>query len=61
MVSKVLVQVGDTVEVNETLCVIEAVKMETNIVAKKPGRVVTSRVAEGSDVKAGELLFVIEE
>ena len=61
LVSKVLVQVGDTVEVNETLCVIEAMKMETNIVAKTPGRVVTSRVAEGSDVKAGELLFVIEE
>lgn len=61
LVSKVLVQVGDTVRVNDTLCVIEAMKMETNIVAKKTGRVVTSRVSEGTDVKAGELLFVIEE
>ena len=42
------------------LAVIEAMKMETNILARKDGKVANVRVAFGQDVKAGELLFVIE-
>ena len=60
IVSKVLVEEGDTVKKNDVLAVIEAMKMETNILARKDGKVANVRVAFGQDVKAGELLFVIE-
>jgi acetyl-CoA/propionyl-CoA carboxylase biotin carboxyl carrier protein len=33
---KVLVAVGDTVEVGQTICVLEAMKMENNVNAEKP-------------------------
>ena len=34
---KVLVAVGDTVEVGQTVCVLEAMKMENNVNAEKAG------------------------
>ena len=60
MVSKVNVKVGDTVEVNQSLLVIEAMKMETSVVARMAGKVKAVNVKEGSSVKAGELLITLE-
>ena len=54
------VQVGDEVEANQTLAVIEAMKMETAITARTAGTVKTVRVKEGQPVKAKELLMVLE-
>ena len=58
-VSKVQVKKGDTVEVNQPLFTIEAMKMETSVVALVPGVVEEVLVKEGQVVKAGELLAVL--
>ncbi len=60
MVSKVNVKPGDTVEENQVLAIIEAMKMETSITAPKAGKITEVRVDPGQSVKAKELLFVIE-
>lgn len=61
MVSKVNVKAGELVKKNQTLLVIEAMKMETSIVAKQDGIVAEVCVEKGKEVKAGERLFFIEE
>ena len=60
MVSRVLVHEGDMVEENQVLLVIEAMKMETSVVARMAGRVDKLLVKENTSVKAGELLAVIK-
>lgn len=59
-VSKVNVKVGDVVEVNQVLAVIEAMKMETSVVAPIAGKVKEVLVNPGQSVKSGELLIIIE-
>lgn len=59
-VSKILVKKGQSVEENEGLIVIEAMKMETKIVARTKGTVSEILVKEGSQVKAGELLMKLQ-
>ncbi len=59
MVSKVSVKPGDTVEENQVLAVIEAMKMETSVVARMSGVVEQVFITVGSSVKAGELLMTI--
>ena len=54
------VKVGDTVEKNQTLLTIEAMKMETNVVARMAGTVEQVLIKEGGSVKAGELLITIK-
>ncbi|MDF2473526.1 MAG: pyc [Anaerocolumna sp.] len=56
-VLKVLVKEGDVVKEGQSLVVIEAMKMETNITAALPGKVHKVTVTEGMQVKAGELLI----
>lgn len=60
MVSRVDVKKGDKVEANQTLAVIEAMKMETSIVAKVAGVVEEVRIKKGDNVRAGELLITIK-
>ena len=60
MVSKVSVKPGDTVEENQVLAVIEAMKMETSVVARMAGVVDQVFITDGSSVKAGELLMTIK-
>ena len=57
---KVAVKPGDTVKRNDVLVVIEAMKMETSIVARMDGTVDEIFVKEGQSVKAGELLLTIK-
>ncbi|MPM16380.1 4-hydroxy-2-oxovalerate aldolase [bioreactor metagenome] len=59
MVSKVMVKPGDKVERNQVLAVVEAMKMETSVVARMDGAVEKVLIREGSKVKAGELLITI--
>lgn len=59
-VSKIAVKVGDTVEKNQTLVTIEAMKMETAITARMSGVVENILVAEGDTVKGGQLLLTIK-
>jgi acetyl-CoA/propionyl-CoA carboxylase biotin carboxyl carrier protein len=56
---KMLVSVGDAVEVGQPVCVLEAMKMENNIVAEKAGTVAEIRVKPGDTVGAGDVVAVI--
>ena len=53
---KVLVKEGEKVEANQPIAVIEAMKMETNILAAVAGTVERIYVSEGQQVKAGEMV-----
>ena len=59
-VSKVNVKVGDTVEENQVLAVVEAMKMETSITARMAGEVEEVLVEAGDTVKAGQLLIKLK-
>jgi len=56
---KVLVAAGDAVEVGQTICVLEAMKMENAINADKTGTVQEIRVAAGDLVGGGDIVAVI--
>jgi acetyl-CoA/propionyl-CoA carboxylase biotin carboxyl carrier protein len=57
---KVLVAEGDLVEIDQTLCVLEAMKMENPIGADRAGMVKQLRVAVGDSLGAGDVVAVIE-
>jgi acetyl-CoA/propionyl-CoA carboxylase biotin carboxyl carrier protein len=57
---KVLVSVGDVVEVGQTICLLEAMKMENAVAAEKDGVVKEVRVSAGDSVGAGDVVAVIE-
>jgi acetyl-CoA/propionyl-CoA carboxylase biotin carboxyl carrier protein len=57
---KVLVKVGDVVEVGQALCVLEAMKMENHINAETAGTVREMRVKPGDTVGAGDVVAIIE-
>jgi len=57
---RVLVAVGDQVEVGQAVCVLEAMKMENNIAAEKAGTVKEVRVEPGQTVGGGDVVVVIE-
>lgn len=54
---KVYVKEGDTVKTGQSLILVEAMKMETNIVAKEDGIIEEIFTAQGQTVKSGELLI----
>lgn len=53
------VEVGQTVSVGDTLCIIEAMKMLNQIEADKAGKVSAKLVDNGQPVEYGQSLFVI--
>ena len=53
---RVLVAVGDTVESGQTICILEAMKMENAIAADKDGTVKELRVSEGASVGGGDVV-----
>ena len=57
---KVLVAAGDAVEEGQTVCVLEAMKMENNIAADRSGTVKEVKVAAGQSVGSGDVVVVIE-
>lgn len=59
-VSKILKAVGDTLEKGEVLLVLEAMKMENEVVAPSAGRLKTLHVSVGENVTPGQKLFEIE-
>jgi biotin carboxyl carrier protein len=58
-VVRVLVQVGDAVEVKQGLFVVEAMKMQNEVRSPKSGKVERLLVTEGQAVNAGEILAVV--
>jgi acetyl-CoA carboxylase biotin carboxyl carrier protein len=57
--AKSFVEVGDTVAVGDTICIIEAMKLLNEIEADKAGVVKKILVDNGSAVEYGEPLFII--
>jgi acetyl-CoA/propionyl-CoA carboxylase biotin carboxyl carrier protein len=57
---KILVAPGDQVEVGETVCLLEAMKMENAINAEKAGTVKEVKVAAGDSVGPGDVIATIE-
>ena len=60
-VVKLLVAVGDTVEVGQTVIIVSAMKMESEFKATKAGVVSEIQVAEGDTVDSNQVLVVIED
>ncbi|MPM50446.1 2-oxoglutarate carboxylase large subunit [bioreactor metagenome] len=60
MVSKITVKPGDQVVENQVVAVVEAMKMETSVVARMAGTVDEILVKDGHAVKAGQLLLTIK-
>ncbi|MGR6468370.1 urea carboxylase [Rhizobium sp. PAMB 3182] len=58
---KVLVEEGQTVAAGETLAIIESMKMEITITAHAAGRVKELRAGAGRNVRAGDVLAVLED
>jgi acetyl-CoA/propionyl-CoA carboxylase biotin carboxyl carrier protein len=56
---KVLVAVGDAVEVGQALAVLEAMKMENQITAEKAGTITEVKVTPGQSVGAGDVIIEI--
>ena len=56
---EVLVSVGDQVEAGQSVCVLEAMKMENLVSADRGGTVAEVRVAPGDTVGAGDVVVVI--
>ncbi len=54
------VEPGDTVEIGQLICVVEAMKMENEITAHRSGVISELTVATGQSVKMGETLAVID-
>jgi acetyl-CoA/propionyl-CoA carboxylase biotin carboxyl carrier protein len=57
---KVMVAVGDTVTAGQAVCVLEAMKMENNIMSEVDGTVKTVKVEPGQTVGAGDIVVVVE-
>jgi biotin carboxyl carrier protein len=57
---QVLVGEGDTVAEDDTLVVMEAMKMEINVVTPTGGRVAEIRVKPGDSVETDQVLATIE-
>ena len=56
---KVLVEVGQEVAATDTVCVLEAMKMENNIAAGVDGTVAEVKVEAGASVSNGDVVIVI--
>jgi biotin carboxyl carrier protein len=59
-VVRILVSAGDLVETSQGLVVVEAMKMQNELKAARPGRVTEIRAREGETVAAGDVLMILE-
>jgi len=53
------VKVGDTVEIGQVLCIVEAMKLMNEIEADVAGEIIKKLVANGQPIEYGQELFVI--
>jgi acetyl-CoA carboxylase biotin carboxyl carrier protein len=55
---KILVAVGDTVEMDDEVVILEALKMETPIYCEETGTITEIKIKEGDAVNEGDVLVV---
>ena len=55
------VQLGEHVQVGQTVCTIEAMKVFNEVACEHAGRVVAVHVVTGTEVEAGQVLVVVEQ
>ena len=58
---KIEAKVGDTVEEEDVLLIVESMKMEIPVEAPEDGRVLEIRVQEGQAIEEGDILVVLED
>jgi urea carboxylase len=58
---KILVEPGAAVAPGDTLAIIESMKMEINVTAHAAGRVRELRAGPGRNIRAGDVIVVLEE
>jgi biotin carboxyl carrier protein len=59
-ITSVNVKAGDVVKEGDTLCLIEAMKMENPILATVSGKIAKIDISAGQVVEVGQLVAVIE-
>lgn len=59
-VLRVLVEVGQEVAAGDVICIVEAMKMENEVAAHRPGTVRELHVAEGQTVNANEAIAIVD-
>lgn len=57
---KVLVEAGDKVKKGQPVAIIEAMKMETNVISPKDGEIEKVYIKAGEQVKAGQLVAILK-
>ena len=57
---KILVEAGAEVSAGQPVVIVESMKMEMEIVASRPGRVVDVRCQQGRTVRAGDIVIVLD-
>ena len=60
-VQKVAVKAGDVVGAEDTLVILESMKMEIPVLAEVAGTIIEMKVSEGEVVRDGDPIAVIEE
>jgi acetyl-CoA carboxylase biotin carboxyl carrier protein len=58
---KIVVEAGDALAADDTIMILESMKMEIPVVAPEAGRVVKLLVEEGASVREGQEVAVFEE
>lgn len=59
-VIKILANEGDEIKENQPIIILEAMKMETNVLSPRDGKIARVLVEEGAQVEAGELIVELE-
>ena len=57
---KILVKPGDSVDSEQTLVILESMKMEMPVEAPEAGKVLSVAVSEGASVDEGDVLLTLE-
>jgi biotin carboxyl carrier protein len=60
VVVKVTAQAGQTIQANDVLVVLEAMKMETTVTSPVAGKVAKVNVAVGDSVQSGQIVVEFE-
>jgi len=53
------VKAGDTVKKGQVLCILEAMKMENEIMSGADGTIASVAVSQGDSVSTGQVLFAL--